>query len=101
MVAAAIHLDATLAKDFLAFSRDVKKNSPRWVAKQRDYVAWWADQLAGLDLRASTRSQRTRRTPRQVAVAQGRGPGSTHALPCPWQSLRKALSALVATSTTG
>jgi integrase len=48
---APIYLDEALCSEFMAFSRDVKKNSPGWLRKQADYVAWWAGQLDGLDLR--------------------------------------------------
>lgn len=47
-------LDGTLAADFLAHCRDVKRNSTGWLRKQADYVAWWAEQLAGVDLRRVT-----------------------------------------------
>jgi hypothetical protein len=49
-----IYLDAPLAAEFLAYSRDVDKNSPTWVKKQQGYLAWWADQLKGRDLRKVT-----------------------------------------------
>jgi hypothetical protein len=45
-----IYLDAPLAAEFLAYSRDVDKNSATWVKKQQGYLAWWADQLKGRDL---------------------------------------------------
>jgi integrase len=48
---AAVYLDTDRAKAFLAWSRDVKGNSPAWVAKQKHHLAWWAEKLAGLDLR--------------------------------------------------
>jgi len=48
---AAICLDEALCTEFMEFNRDVKKNSPNWLRKQADYVAWWAGQLDGLDLR--------------------------------------------------
>ena len=51
---APIHLDAPLAAEFLAYSRDVDKNSSTWVKKQQGYLAWWADQLKGRDLRKLT-----------------------------------------------
>lgn len=51
---APIHLDAPLAAEFLACSRDVDKNSSTWVKKQQGYLAWWADQLKGRDLRKLT-----------------------------------------------
>jgi integrase len=46
----AVYLDEQLAKEFLVHCRDVKKNSPLWLAKQKSYVAWWAGQLAGVSL---------------------------------------------------
>jgi integrase len=49
-----IHLDAPLAAEFLAYSRDVDKNSPTWVKKQQGYLAWWADQFKDRDLRKVT-----------------------------------------------
>ncbi|HEX8435636.1 hypothetical protein, partial [Archangium sp.] len=49
-----IHLDAPLAAEFLAYSRDVDKNSSTWVKKQQGYLAWWADQLKGRSLRKLT-----------------------------------------------
>jgi hypothetical protein len=48
---APIYLDAPLAEEFLICNRDVKKNSREWLEKQQRYLAWWADQLKGLDLR--------------------------------------------------
>jgi integrase len=48
---APIYLDAPLAEEFLVWNRDVKKNSREWLEKQQRYLAWWADQLKGLDLR--------------------------------------------------
>src|SRR5215470_9032807 len=49
-----IYLDKDLAKDFLTWSRDVQKNSPLWVGKQKRYLAWWADQLEGVNLRKAS-----------------------------------------------
>jgi len=49
-----IYLDVPLAAEFLACSRDVDKNSPTWGEKQQGYLAWWADQLKGRDLRKLT-----------------------------------------------
>jgi integrase len=46
-----IYLDATLAEEFLKWSRDELKNSQKWVNEQRDHLAWWADQLVECDLR--------------------------------------------------
>ncbi|MCP3138546.1 hypothetical protein [Pyxidicoccus xibeiensis] len=51
---APIYLDAPLAAEFLACSRDVDKNSSTWVKKQQGYLAWWADQLKGRDPRKVT-----------------------------------------------
>jgi hypothetical protein len=48
---APIYLDAPMAEEFLIWNRDVKKNSREWLEKQQRYLAWWADQLKGLDLR--------------------------------------------------
>src|SRR5215472_129321 len=47
----AIYLDAALANEFLTWSRDVQHNTPKWVAEQKLYLAWWADQLPGCNLR--------------------------------------------------
>jgi integrase len=49
-----IYLDEKLASEFLAWCRDEKKNSPDWLRHQRDYIAWWADRLRGIDLRRAT-----------------------------------------------
>jgi integrase len=49
--AAPIYLDDKLAAEFLAWSRDVQRNTPKWIAEQRLYLAWWADELDGCDLR--------------------------------------------------
>lgn len=46
-----VFLDEALALEFLTWSRDVQKNTPRWVNEQRNYLAWWADQLRGRNLR--------------------------------------------------
>lgn len=51
-------LDDELAEDFLKWSRDVKKNSRGWLEKQKRYIAWWADRLDRLDLRAGTGARR-------------------------------------------
>jgi len=45
-----LYLDTALASEFLTHSRDVDKNSVRWVKKQQGYLAWWADQLKGRNL---------------------------------------------------
>ncbi len=49
-----IYLDTTLADAFLAWSRDVKKNTPRWVHEQKLYLDWWQKKLDGVDLRRAT-----------------------------------------------
>ncbi len=43
-------LNAATAAEFLAYCRDVKKNSPAWRYQQKRYVAWWAGKLNGIDL---------------------------------------------------
>src|SRR5437870_2926549 len=45
--AEALVLDDALIDLFLRFSRDEKKNSPRWVAQQRLALLWWVDQIGG------------------------------------------------------
>lgn len=47
---AKVMLDAELAEEFLVYCRDVKKNSPLWLTKQKSYVAWWAGKLDGISL---------------------------------------------------
>jgi integrase len=47
----AVLLEAELVGAYLVWSREVKKNTPEWVNKQRLMLAWWADQLGRLDLR--------------------------------------------------
>lgn len=46
----ALYLDADLSMAFLTWCRDVKKNSPLWLGKQKAYVAWWAGKLDGISL---------------------------------------------------
>lgn len=46
-----LELTVDLAAGFLAWSRDQKHNTPRWVRDQKRYLVWWAEQLAGTDLR--------------------------------------------------
>lgn len=50
-----IFLDATLARDFLTWSRDVQGNTPKWVHDQKMYLAWWEERLKGIDLRQGPR----------------------------------------------
>ncbi len=49
-----ILLDAKLADAFLAWSRDVKGNTPRWVHEQKLYLDWWQGRLTGVDLRRAS-----------------------------------------------
>jgi len=49
-----VYLDADLVRDFLAWSRDVKKNSLRWRGQQRLYLAWWSKALEGVNLRTAS-----------------------------------------------
>ena len=49
-----LYLDTALSSEFLIHSRDVDKNGVRWMKKQQGYLAWWADQLKGRDLRKLT-----------------------------------------------
>jgi site-specific recombinase XerC len=51
LAAAALHLDRALAKLFLTWSLEEKKNTPEWVREQRRVLAWWATKLKGKDLR--------------------------------------------------
>lgn len=49
-VSNALYLDAELARAFLE-AQARKGNSQKWLVDQRTLLAWWAEQLAGLDLR--------------------------------------------------
>ncbi len=51
-----LRLNLETAKAFLAWSAapDGKGNSRPWVLQQRAYLAWWAEQLRGVDLRRVT-----------------------------------------------
>lgn len=49
---APVLLTEDLAAEFLTWSRDVRRNSGEWLAKQRRYISWWAEKLSGFDLRA-------------------------------------------------
>ncbi|ATB32665.1 hypothetical protein MEBOL_006154 [Melittangium boletus DSM 14713] len=51
---APIYLDEALALEFLTWSRDVQKNTPKWVGEQRLYLGWWGDRLARVDLRRAS-----------------------------------------------
>jgi len=46
-----IRLNAETAAQFLTWSRDEKKNSPKWVHEQKVYLAWWQEVLDSVDLR--------------------------------------------------
>jgi hypothetical protein len=45
-----------LVREFLAWSLDAKGkgNTPAWVAKQRNALAWWAEKLKGVNLRRAS-----------------------------------------------
>lgn len=49
-----MHLDEELVRAFLAWSLNEKGNTSAWVAKQKAHLAWWADKLAGVDLRRAS-----------------------------------------------
>ncbi|HYG68628.1 MAG TPA: tyrosine-type recombinase/integrase [Anaeromyxobacteraceae bacterium] len=44
-------LDDVMVDDFIAFSRDEKRNTAEWVTKQRGYLRWWQERLRNRDLR--------------------------------------------------
>lgn len=44
-------LDLGMSAAFLTWSRDQKKNTPKWVSEQRRELSWWLDRLKGKDLR--------------------------------------------------
>ncbi len=50
--AGALLLDQELGGAFLLWSRDSKRNSPKWVRDQQRALAWWQERLSGVDLRA-------------------------------------------------
>jgi hypothetical protein len=47
-----VRLTGELVKAFLDWSLNTKGNSRPWVLQQRAYLAWWAENLKGRDLRA-------------------------------------------------
>lgn len=47
----ALLLDRELGREFLLWSRDVKRNSPTWIRDQKHALAWWQEKLEGQDLR--------------------------------------------------
>jgi integrase len=52
--AAPIFLDEVLVRDFIDWSRDVRKNSHGWVVNQKQHLGWWSEQLEGVDLRRAS-----------------------------------------------
>src|SRR5262245_50205433 len=36
-----VHLDEDLAREFLFWCRDVRKNSTEWLTRQKRFLAWW------------------------------------------------------------
>lgn len=46
-----LFLTKKLAESFLHWSMEDAKNTKKWVSEQRRYLAWWAVQLEGRDLR--------------------------------------------------
>jgi integrase len=52
--AEAIFLDNDLSEDFLAWSKNERKNSKGWLRQQKHYLAWWMEALKGVDLRRAT-----------------------------------------------
>ncbi len=46
-----ILLNADTASQFLTWSRDEKKNSPKWVHEQKVYLAWWQEVFGSVNLR--------------------------------------------------
>jgi integrase len=49
-----IFLDETLAREFLRWSKDERKNSREWRQKQKRALDWWAERLKGVDLRSGS-----------------------------------------------
>ena len=49
-----IYLTNELSKAFLSWSKNEKKNTPGWLRQQKNYLAWWMAELAGVDLRRAT-----------------------------------------------
>ncbi|MBF5043182.1 tyrosine-type recombinase/integrase [Aggregicoccus sp. 17bor-14] len=70
-------LDEHLAQAFLFWSRDEKKNSREWLEKQKRYLAWWADRLAGLDLRTGSGGRRVQLT-EHILPALASAPNRQH-----------------------
>jgi integrase len=50
----AIYLDEEIAREFLAWSIAVKRNTREWVGKQKRALAFWATKLHRVDLRRAT-----------------------------------------------
>lgn len=55
---APLYLDADLTTKFLKWSKEAKKNSEVWLRQQQRHLAWWAEKLEGLDLRAGKGAKR-------------------------------------------
>jgi integrase len=51
---APLHLDNDLAREFLAFSKNERRNTVQWVSKQKATLAWWMERLAGVNLRRAS-----------------------------------------------
>jgi integrase len=49
--ALSILLNADTAAQFLTWSRDEKKNGPKWIHEQKVYLAWWQEVLGSVNLR--------------------------------------------------
>ena len=45
-----VTVDDDLVLEFLVWSRDEKKNTAEWRYEQKRVLAWWGDELAGVDL---------------------------------------------------
>lgn len=46
-----VSLNADVIRAFLTWSRDEKKNTPKWIRDQLRALEWWAEQLGAVDLR--------------------------------------------------
>ncbi|MFN0063801.1 MAG: tyrosine-type recombinase/integrase [Myxococcaceae bacterium] len=43
-----------LVDAYLLWCRDIRQNTKGWLIAQRGYLAWWADKLAGINLRTAS-----------------------------------------------
>ncbi len=66
-----IVIDDALIDRFIAWSRDEKKNTAKWIDKQRTILEWWSEKLSGKNLRRLDR-RRDVKTPLEGA------PGRQH-----------------------